>query len=115
MPFDYDDASADSPPGSGDRAAISGSHNQGSAAPGPPRRRGILSRRNAIISGIVIGVGAVVLVFLGLLAYRLGFVDRYVAGQIKDTLSNYGVRAEIREFHTSFSPQTVEMLGVELF
>jgi translocation and assembly module TamB len=119
MPFDQDDAAANSPPGSRDTAANSSSKiaNSAPAAPraGPPRRRRVFSRRNAIISGIVIGVGAVALIFLGLLAYRLGFVERYVAGQIKDTLSNYGVRAEIREFHTSFSPQTVEMLGVELY
>src|SRR5207237_8326470 len=46
---------------------------------------------------------------------RLGYVDRYIAGQIKNTLSNYGIRAEIRNFHTSLSPQTVELLGVELY
>ena len=49
------------------------------------------------------------------LAYRLGYVDRYVAGQIKDTFAKYGIRAEIKEFHAGFPPQTVEMLGVELY
>ena len=48
-------------------------------------------------------------------AYRLGYVDRYVAVQITDTFANYGIRAEIKEFHTTFPPQTVEMLGVELY
>src|SRR5207253_972563 len=57
----------------------------------------------------------VALVFVGLVVYRLGYVDRYIAGQIKNTLSNYGIRAEIRDFHTSFSPRTVELLGVELY
>src|SRR5438552_17736374 len=42
-------------------------------------------------------------------------VDRYVANQIKGTLATYGIRAVIKESHTSFSPQTVEMLGVELY
>jgi translocation and assembly module TamB len=68
-----------------------------------------------VISGIIIAAGVIALVLVGLLAYRLGFVDRYVAGQIKNTLAQYGIRAEIRTFHTSLSPQTVEMLDVELF
>jgi hypothetical protein len=86
--------------------------------PGPSSpRRGLsrFTRRHAVISGIVIAAGVIALVLIGLLAYRLGFVDRYVAGQIKDTLAQYGIRAEIKTFRTSLSPQTVEMLGVELF
>src|SRR5712691_2617808 len=79
------------------------------------RRRRFLNRRNAIITAIGLSAGLIALILVGLLAYRLGFVDRYVAGQIKNTLATYGVRAEIKTFHTSFSPQTVEMLGVELF
>ncbi len=82
-----------------------------------PPRKGLrrFTRRHAVISGIIIAAGVIVLVLVGLLAYRLGYVDRYVAGQIKDTLSRYGIRAEIRDFHTSLTPQTVEMLGLELF
>ena len=80
-------------------------------------RRGLrrFTRRHAVISGIIIAAGVIALILIGLLAYRLGFVDRYVAGQIKATLASYGIRAEIRDFHTSMSPQTVEMLGLELF
>src|SRR3982075_1094749 len=80
-------------------------------------RRGLrrFTRRHAVISGIIIAAGVVVLVLIGLLAYRVGFVDLYVAGQIKDTLAQYGIRAEIKTFRTSLSPQTVEMLGIELF
>ena len=79
------------------------------------RRRRYLNRRNLVIATIAAGVGVVALIILVLIVYRLGYVDRYVAGQIKDTFSNYGIRAEIREFHTAFTPQTVEMLGVELY
>ena len=90
--------------------------NKSGAPPSPPRRRRrYINRRNAIIAGILIGVGAAALILIALLSYRLGYVDAYIAGQVKDTLSKYGVRAEIREFHTAFSPQTVEMLGVELY
>jgi translocation and assembly module TamB len=63
----------------------------------------------------VIGLGAVALILVALIGYRLGYVDNYIAGQVKNTLATYGVRAEIRSFHTAFSPQTVEMLGVELY
>jgi len=68
-----------------------------------------------VISGIVIAVVVVAVILIGLIAYRMGAVDRYVANQIKGTLSTYGIRAEIRESHTSIAPQTVEMLGVELY
>ncbi|MDX6611915.1 MAG: translocation and assembly module TamB [Blastocatellia bacterium] len=79
------------------------------------RRRRYLTKRNAVIAGIAIAVGAVALVLILFTAYKLGFVDNYVAGQIKDTLAKYGIRAEIKEFHTSISPKTVEMLGIELY
>jgi translocation and assembly module TamB len=83
--------------------------------PPPRRRRRFVNRRNAIIVGIAIAVGAIALVLIALLSYRLGYIDSYVAGQVKNTLATYGVRAEIRSFHTSISPHTVEMLGVELY
>src|SRR5689334_376860 len=86
-----------------------------SAAPAPRRRRRFVTRRNAIIVGIVVAVGAIALVLIALLSYRLGYVDAYIAGQVKDTLAKYGIRAEIREFHTAITPQTVEMLGLELY
>ena len=80
-------------------------------------RRGFrrFTRRHAVISGIIIAAGVIALILIGLLAYRLGFVDRYVAGQIKDTLAKYGIRAEIPNFHTSLSPLRVEMTSVELY
>src|SRR5947209_391372 len=79
------------------------------------RRRRFVTRRNAILSGIAIGIGIVVIIVVAFFAYRLGFLDRYIAGQVQDTLSKYGIRAEIKHFHTSMSPQTVEMLGLELY
>lgn len=79
------------------------------------RRRRYLTRRNALIATIAASIGVVALIFLLMLVYRLGYVDNYVAGQIKDTFATYGIRAEIKEFHTTFPPQTVEMLGLELY
>ncbi len=79
------------------------------------RRRRFINRRNLAIATIAAAVGVVALILLILISYRLGYIDRYVAGQIKDTFAKYGIRAEIREFHTAFTPQTVELLGLELY
>ena len=79
------------------------------------RRRRFLNKRNALIATIAAAIALVALLLLILIVYRLGFVDRYVAGQIKDTFAKYGIRAEIKEFHAGFPPQTVEMSGVELY
>ncbi len=73
------------------------------------------SRRHAFIAAGIVGGGALVLIVLVLFLFRLGFVDRYVANQIKQTFANYGIRAEIRDFHATFPPRTVEMDGIELY
>lgn len=78
-------------------------------------RRRLVTRRNAFIATLAIAVGIVALILIGILSYRLGYVDRYVAGQIKTTLAEYGIRAEIKEFHTAFGPRTVEMRDIELY
>src|SRR5713226_8970587 len=94
-----------------------GEDNRGAAQPAARARarRRVVTRRNAVIATIGLVCAVVALVFVGLVLYRLGYVDRYIAGQIKNSLSNYGIRAEISDFHTSLSPRTVELLGVELY
>ncbi|HEX8142797.1 MAG TPA: translocation/assembly module TamB [Pyrinomonadaceae bacterium] len=79
------------------------------------QRRRWLTRRNAFIATIAIAAIIVVLILAGMLTYKLGYVDRYVANQIKNTLAEYGIRAEIREFHTALGPRTVEMRDIELY
>jgi translocation and assembly module TamB len=79
------------------------------------RRRRYFTRRNALIATIAASAGVVALILLLVLIYRLGFVDSYVAGQIKDTFSKYGIRAEIKDFHATFPPNTVELLNIELY
>src|SRR5215208_1425860 len=79
------------------------------------RRWRYFTRRHAILATIIMGVAALVLILLVFSLFRLGFVDRYVAGQIKNTFANYGIRAEIREFHATFPPRTVEMNVIELY
>src|ERR1043165_9973568 len=82
----------------------------------PIRRRWYeFRRRHVVITAAIIGGVALALILLALFLFRLGFVDRYVASQIKDTFANYGIRAEIAEFHAGFPPKTVEMNGVELY
>ena len=88
--------------------------------PEPPKpsvgkRWRYFTRRHAILAGFILGGGVIVLIILAFLLYRLGFVDRYVAGQIKNTFANYGIRAEIKEFHATVPPNTVEMNDVELY
>jgi autotransporter translocation and assembly factor TamB len=78
------------------------------------KRRRFITRRNALILTVSLAVIAVGLILLALLAYRLGYVDRYIAGQIKNTFAQYGIRAEIKEFHTS-GARNVVMNDVELY
>jgi len=134
MPSDQrDDASAPQPPGdekkevrkalesetdkplppAAERAAERDADRSDPRTPQGERRRW-LTRRNAFIATIAIAVGVVALILIGVLTYRLGYVDRYIANQIKNTFATYGIRAEIREFHTAISPRTVELRDVEL-
>src|SRR5215471_18756713 len=94
----------------------SGDKSSSAAPTGPSRaRRRIINRRNAVIAVIGLACAAAALILAGLVLYRLGYVDRYIAGQVQNTLANYGIRAQIRNFHTSISPQTVELQGIELY
>jgi translocation and assembly module TamB len=79
------------------------------------RRWSYFTRRHAFIAAGIVGVGVVAVLLLVLFLFRLGYVDRFVANQIKQTFANYGVRAEIRDFHATFPPRTVEMDGIELY
>ena len=88
--------------------------------PKPPKasvgkRWRYFTRRHAILAGFIIGITAFAVLLLAFFLYRFGFVDNYIAGQIKQTFANYGIRAEIREFHADLPPNTVEMNGVELY
>jgi translocation and assembly module TamB len=79
------------------------------------KRRRFLTRRNAVIATLVIAISLVVLVLAAIIAYRLGYIDRYIANQIKTTLAQYGIRAEVKGFETKFGPRTAEMRDVELY
>ncbi|HYJ45218.1 MAG TPA: hypothetical protein VEV81_01300, partial [Pyrinomonadaceae bacterium] len=79
------------------------------------RRRRFLTRRNAFFATLAVAAALVLLVLAVIIAYRLGYIDRYIANQIKGTLSQYGIRAEIGHFETKFGPRTVELRDVELY
>ncbi len=81
----------------------------------PGRRRRYLTRRNAVITALGFVVGIVALVLIAFVVYRLGFVDRYLVSQIKSDFARYGIRAEIKTFHASLPPGSVEIDGIELF
>ncbi len=78
-------------------------------------RRRYLTRRNAFIATFALGGILIALVFGGLILYRVGYVDRYIANQIVGTLAEFGIRADIKEFHTALSPRTVEMSNIDLY
>ena len=79
------------------------------------KRRRFLTRRNALIATLAIVVSLVVLVLVAVIAYRLGYIDRYIANQIKTTLSQYGIRAEIKGFETKFGARSAEFHDIELY
>ena len=79
------------------------------------RRRRFLTRRNALFATLGVAALLVLLVLALVIAYRVGYVDRYIAGQVKSTLAEYGIRAEIKFFETRFGPRTVEMREIELY
>src|SRR5215210_3819033 len=45
------------------------------------KRRRFLTRRNALIATLAIAVGIVVLILAVIVAYRVGYIDRYIASQ----------------------------------
>ena len=79
------------------------------------KRRRFLTRRNALIATLAIAASLVLLLLAVIIAYRLGYIDRYIANQIKTTLAQYGIRADIKTFETKFGPRTVEMRDIELY
>lgn len=88
------------------------------AANVPPRRtwrRRYITRRNAFYVSLVAIVGALVLLLFSVFLYRSGRVDTLIANQIISTLAEYGIRAEIKEFHTKLGPRTVEIKGLALY
>ena len=53
--------------------------------PSVARRWRYFTRRHAILAGLIIAAVAFVLILLAFFLYRLGYVDRYIANQIKRT------------------------------
>lgn len=78
-------------------------------------RRRYLTRRNALLSALALTFAVLFAIFVLFILYRSGQLDRIVANQIVNTLAQYGIRTEMKEFHLKFSPRTVEMQGIELY
>ncbi len=109
---DRDEGSAES---SNETKEGSANSRRSDTSPTPRRRRRFFTRLNAFIAAIAIGAGIALLILVLALIYRLGYIDRYVASQIKDDFSKYGIRAEIKNFHATLPPQVVEMQAIELY
>src|SRR6185312_1775257 len=129
---DHDDRSK--PPPEGDKQSVKDALQSKSDEPLPPRaealaerdadrqhpvtpqgkRRRFLTRRNAFITALGFAVAIIAFVLIGVILYRLGFVDRYIVGQIKSDFAKYGIRAEIKNFHASVPPGTVLIEGIDL-
>jgi translocation and assembly module TamB len=105
--------------GAGEPGATRG---ESAASPAPrqpaPRRgwrRRYVTRRNAALVGVALVAAVVLLVVAAFLLYRTGQLDNLIERQIKQTLSEYGVRAEIRGFRARLGPRTAELTGVDLY
>jgi translocation and assembly module TamB len=77
--------------------------------------RRFVNRRNATVAAVGLVVLVLLLVVIAFLLYRTGRVDDLIARQIVNTLREYNIRAEIKEFHTKFGPRTVEIQGLDLY
>lgn len=89
------------------------------APPPAPARRGwrrrYVTRRNAVLVTVAIVAAVALLVLVAILLYRSGQIDNLIARQIEDTLAQYGIRAEIKGFHTRVGARTAELTGVDLY
>lgn len=90
----------------------------GASAPAPApagRRRRYITWHNALIVALVAVVGVFLLLLVAFFLYRTGRVDAVISDQIVSTLAEYGIRAEIRQFHTRLGARTAEIKGLELY
>lgn len=104
--------------GAGDDGATRG---ETTAAPEPqpaPRRgwrRRYVTRRNAGLAVVALVAAVILLVVVAFLLYRTGQLDNLIERQIKTTLAEYGIRADIRGFRARLGPRTAELTGVDLY
>jgi autotransporter translocation and assembly factor TamB len=82
------------------------------------RRRGlrrVVNRRNVMWTAIVAVVGLVAVILILLFLYRSGRVDEILADQLKRTLANYNIRAEIEGLETQIGPRTAVITNLKLY
>ncbi|MDQ3907229.1 MAG: translocation/assembly module TamB domain-containing protein, partial [Acidobacteriota bacterium] len=90
------------------------------ATPPPPAprrgwRRRYVTRRNAALVGVALVAAVVLVVLVAFLLYRTGQIDNLIERQIKSTLAEYGIRADIHGFRARLGPRTAELTGVDLY
>jgi translocation and assembly module TamB len=94
------------------------SREESPAPPPAPRlnwRGRYVTRRNALLTGVLLVAAIVLLLVAAFLLYRTGQVDNLIAGQIKSTLAQYNIRAEFKGFHTRLGARTAQLTGVDLY
>ncbi|HYN86656.1 MAG TPA: translocation/assembly module TamB domain-containing protein [Pyrinomonadaceae bacterium] len=79
------------------------------------RWRRVVNRRNAMWTAVVAVVAVLALALVVFVLYRTGRIDRIIAGQVVETFSRYGIRAEIGSFETELGPRTAELRDVKLY
>ncbi|MEW6735372.1 MAG: translocation/assembly module TamB domain-containing protein [Acidobacteriota bacterium] len=85
--------------------------------PEPPTKEVTrLSRRKLIIIISLSILAVSIMLLLGGVYYiRTGRLNRYIAREVVNALSEYGVRAEIERLELSWSPRTVRMREIKLY
>jgi translocation and assembly module TamB len=119
MPVDdQEDRGANAPAPTSDAREASAVSADVPPPPAPPRRgwrRRYVTRRNAVLVAVAIVAAVALLVIVAILLYRSGQIDNLIARQIEGTLAEYGIRADIKGFHTRLGPRTAELTGVDLY
>lgn len=88
----------------------------GVAAHEPARkRRRYLTRRNALLSAAAVSALVLLLILAGVFFYRSGRVDSILANQIKATLDEYNIRAEVEGVQAQIGARTVIIRNLALF
>lgn len=76
-----------------------------------PRRR-LVTKKNVLLVILALGGGGVVVIALALFLYHSGYLDRFIANRLIQSLAQYGIRTEIGELEAEFYPHRVVMRDV---
>src|SRR5258708_34703053 len=90
------DPSGAAPPAVITEAAVERDANRPEPLTPQGQKRKFITRRNAAIVAFAVVAGAVALFLVAFLAYRLGYIDKFLASQIQNPFSQDRIRAGIQ-------------------